>query len=78
MAEKNKNPKEVAADQWPYTKKNYIAFGAAIAVILIGFFMLSQGSITFSVLFLVAGFCVLIPYALLAKDKTKADVESPQ
>lgn len=76
MAEKIKKSQESAADQWPYTKKNYIAFAVALAAIIIGFFTLGQGSTTFSVLLLVAGFCVLIPYALLAKDKNQA--ESPQ
>lgn len=78
MAEKIKKSKEDTSDLWPYTKKNYIAFAAALAVIIIGFITLSQGSETFSVLMLVAGFCVLIPYALLAKDKSKAEPDSQQ
>ena len=55
-------------EQWPYGKKNYIVFAAAIFVIIVGFILLGQGDDTFSVILLVVGYCVLIPAALILKD----------
>lgn len=54
--------------KWPYGKKNYIFFGAALLVIIIGFFMLSQGDETLAPILLVVGYLILIPIALMLKD----------
>ena len=73
MAVKAKKTTEiVTTEKWPYGKKNYIIFAAALIVIVIGFILLGQGSETFSVILLLLGYCVLIPAALIMKDK---DVE---
>ena len=40
----------------------------ALGVILVGYVMLGQGSITFAPIFLVAGYCVILPWAILAQD----------
>ena len=55
--------------KWPYGKKNYIVFAAALIVIIIGFYTLSTGSITLAPILLVLGYCVLLPVALIIKDK---------
>ena len=44
--------------------RNYSALGAALAAILLGFFLLSRGSITAAPILLVLGYCVLVPYGL--------------
>ena len=49
--------------------KNYAALGAALGCILMGFYLLSQGSITAAPLLLVLGYCVLIPYGLATGRK---------
>lgn len=50
-------------------RKNWIAFGVAIAVIVLGYVFLANGSITLAPLLLVTGYCALIPYAILARDE---------
>jgi hypothetical protein len=46
--------------------RNYMALGAALACILIGFGLLARGSITAAPILLVLGYCVLVPYGLAA------------
>lgn len=78
MAIKAKKIEETkSTENWPYGKKNYLIFGIAAIVIIIGFILLGQGSDTFSVILLVIGYCVLIPAALIIKDKPDATVEKP-
>lgn len=70
MAVKAKKTSEIATtEKWPYGKRNYIIFAAALIVIVVGFILLGQGSETFSVILLLLGYCVLIPAALIMKDK---------
>lgn len=66
--------KEVA---WPFGKRNYIWLAIALAVIIVGYIALGQGSITLAPLLLVIGYCVLIPIALIIRDPEKA-VEQPE
>lgn len=47
--------------------KNWILLGAGIVLIIAGYVLLSQGSITMAPILLVAGYCVLIPIAILIK-----------
>jgi len=51
----------------PFTRKNYIIFAAAAAVILGGYIALSRGSITLAPILLLLGYLVLIPWGILAK-----------
>lgn len=62
-----------APEKWPFGRKNYILFTVALAVIVIGFFFLSTGDITIAPILLVSGYCVLVPWAILARDKEKAN-----
>ena len=50
--------------------RNYSALGAALACILLGFLLLSRGSITAAPVLLVLGYCVLIPYGLATGQKS--------
>jgi hypothetical protein len=63
-----------APEKWPFGRTNYILFGVALVVIVLGFLMLSQGSIDLAPVLLVLGYCVLVPWAILAKDKGPAVV----
>jgi hypothetical protein len=47
--------------------KNWILLGVGIAIIIAGYILLSQGSITFAPILLVTGYCVLVPIAILVK-----------
>ena len=49
--------------------RNYAALGIALACILLGFYLLSTGSITAAPILLVLGYCVLIPYGLATGSK---------
>jgi len=53
----------------PYKKENYILIFAGIISALIGFVFLWFGDKTFSVIFMVIGYLVLIPLGLLLKFK---------
>jgi uncharacterized membrane protein HdeD (DUF308 family) len=47
--------------------KNWGLLAAGIVTIIAGYVLLSKGSITYAPLLLVAGYCVLIPIAILIK-----------
>jgi hypothetical protein len=58
---------------FPFARKNWIIFAIGIAVILLGYVLLSippaDGflSLTLAPILLVAGYCILIPMTILAK-----------
>ena len=55
--------------KWPFGKKNYIWFGIALAVMVIGFVLLGTGDTTMAPLLLVIAYCALIPIAILVKGQ---------
>lgn len=63
--------------KWPFGKKNYIWFGIALAVMIIGYVLLGSGDITLAPVLLVVAYCALIPTAILVKgqsdDSTPSD-----
>ena len=74
MAKKFTRPAKKAASKteeisWPFGMKNYIIFAAAIIMIVIGYITLGNGSMTLAPVLLVLGYCVLIPVAIMIKDK---------
>lgn len=60
----------------PFTRKNWILFAAGLGVIAVGYALLrvppADGflSLTAAPVLLVLGYCVLIPAAILARDKS--------
>ena len=50
-----------------FKTKNWVLLGTGIVTIIAGYLLLGQGSITFAPLLLVAGYCVIIPIAILIK-----------
>jgi hypothetical protein len=48
-----------------WERRNIGLFGGGLGAILIGFILLSQGSITVAPILLVVGYCVLIPLAFI-------------
>lgn len=74
MANKSKKTNDSAqTNQWPFGKKNYIIFTVALIVIIVGFIVLGQGSITLAPILLVIGYCILIPWAILSKGKKETE-----
>ncbi|MBK7142964.1 MAG: hypothetical protein IPH75_12870 [bacterium] len=65
-----------APEKWPFGRKNYILFAVSLVVIVIGFFALSQGSTSLAPVLLVVGYCVLVPWAILAKEKQASEPPS--
>ena len=55
-------------DEVKLGRRNWIAFGVALLVIVVGYIFLANGSITIAPILLVLGYCVLVPYAILARD----------
>ncbi len=62
-----KKSKEVSRDTLAFSAKNYWVFGAAFASIIVGYVMLTKGSITLAPILLVAGYCVLMPIGFFVK-----------
>ncbi|MBI5402615.1 MAG: DUF3098 domain-containing protein [Ignavibacteriae bacterium] len=58
-----------------FTKKNYMILGLGIAVIILGYILMAANSVdgflptTVAPILLVAGYCVIIPFGILFKDK---------
>ncbi len=55
--------------------RNYAVLGAALLSILIGFVLLSRGSITAAPILLVLGYCILVPYGLATGRKSSPSGE---
>jgi len=50
-----------------FTRKNYVLFAIALAVITLGFVVLGTGDITLAPILLVLGYLVLAPLAILKR-----------
>ena len=62
----------------PFTKRNYYIFLAGLVVIILGYFTLSQGSITLAPILLVLGYCVILPVAILYRGRDEAPTSAPK
>lgn len=54
-------------EQAPFKLRNYILFGAGLAVIVGGWFLLRAGHITIAPIMLVLGYCAILPLAIILK-----------
>ncbi len=59
-------PHNTGAEGFHFGRRNYLSLAAALVTIVIGFILLSVGSITAAPILLVLGYCVLVPYGLAA------------
>jgi hypothetical protein len=68
---------KIARFQNPFTRKNYLAFAVGLGLLLVGYICLAQPpangflSLTLAPILLVAGYGVVFPYAIMARDKPK-------
>lgn len=53
----------------PFTMVNYVLFAAGLLVIVAGWFLLRAGRITIAPIMLIAGYCVIIPMAIILRRK---------
>jgi len=63
---KDKKVQDVLTDV-KFTKKNFLFFGAGLVSVVIGFILLSSGSIVLAPILLVIGYLVLFPIGILLK-----------
>jgi len=61
--------KESTEGAAPFTIVNYILFAAGLLDIVIGWFLLRGGHITVAPVMLIAGYCVIIPMAIIFRKK---------
>ncbi len=74
---KGKPAPKIKAETGPiFGKRNYILFAAGLLVIIAGFIFLGTGDTVFAPILLVLGYCVIIPVAIIIKDKKK-EPETP-
>ena len=65
----------------PYGKRNYQLFFGGLAFIIIGYVLMwnsevySQQALTVSILFLAVGYLILIPLAVILKEKKSSQRE---
>ena len=57
------------SEGWPFGNKNYLLFGLALLVTTIGFVLLGVGDVSWAPVLLVVGYCVLMPLAIIVKDR---------
>lgn len=65
---------EVQADQLHFGLLNYIGFALGLLLIIVGFYTLHLGSETLAPILLVVGYCVVMPIAIIIKDKRRVNV----
>jgi len=79
MAQKRKKAAPAAPDKkpsrqaysLPFGKTNMMLFALGLLAVILGFITLSFGSDTIAPILLVLGYCVIIPAAIIWKDKRK-------
>ncbi len=70
MAGEAPSPPEKAA---PFTLVNYVLFAVGLLDIIAGWFLLRGGHITIAPIMLIAGYCGIIPLAIVLRKKTGRD-----
>jgi len=80
MAAKTKKIKadEAPAIDWPFGRKNYVLFGIALVVLIVGYICLGYGddpnhpvTLTLAPILLVIGY-LIIPFAIMARGKPES------
>lgn len=81
MAVKTKSKKSSSRQKkefsFPLKKENFMIIGIGIVLLVIGYILMSQNSVdgfmptVVAPILLVIGYCVVIPYGILKKEKTE-------
>jgi hypothetical protein len=67
-----------------FTAKNWKMFGLSLILLIVGYVLLGQGPVdnplskSVAPIILVAVYCIVIPYAILARDKSKETPKDQQ
>lgn len=76
-----KQKKEQSHLHFAMTTKNYIIIGIGIAIIILGYIFMSENSVsgflptTAAPILLIFGYCVVVPFGILYKDKGIKKIE---
>jgi hypothetical protein len=75
MKKKNESHHIHLFENWRFTSTNYIIFGIGLALIIMGYVLMALGtvnsfqSLTLAPILLFFGYIVVIPFALIYRDK---------
>ena len=76
MDRKYKNTNVKLFENWSFTSKNYLLFGIGLFIIIFGYIIMATGtvnsfqSLTIAPIMLFIGYIIIIPLALIYKEKT--------
>ncbi len=76
-----KHRKEASHLHFAMTSKNYMIMGVGIALIILGYFFMSENSVsgflptTVAPVLLIIGYCVIVPIGILYNDKSNPESE---
>ena len=79
MSQKNNQDADRLFEGWAFGNTNYFLFGAGLTLVIIGYFFMANGSVssfqslTLAPIMLFLGYIVLLPIALVYRDKEKRD-----
>ena len=75
MDDKNNNNSVSLFEGWAFGKTNYILFTIGVFMLIIGYYLMASGSVnsfqslTLSPILLFLGYIVIIPFALVYREK---------
>ena len=75
MDDKNKNKNISLFEGWAYGKTNYIIFTVGLFLLILGYYLMASGSVnsfqslTLSPILLFFGYIIIIPLALVYREK---------
>ncbi|MBK7253410.1 MAG: hypothetical protein IPI04_05700 [Ignavibacteria bacterium] len=79
-----KHRKDQSHLHFAMTSKNYLIMGLGIALIVLGYFFMSENSVdgflptTVAPVLLIIGYCVIVPVGILYKDKNVNTAEAEE
>ena len=84
MDKKNKDTNLELFENWSFSSKNYLIFGIGLIVIILGYVIMATGtvnsfqSLTLAPIMLFIGYIIIIPLALIFRDKTNKNLSDKQ
>lgn len=79
-----KHRKDQSHLHFAMTSKNYMIIGFGIALIILGYFFMSENSVdgflptTVAPVLLIIGYCVIVPFGILYKDRDNTDTAAEE
>ena len=73
MANKPRRKRRLPGEGLRLERRNYYILGAGIVSIILGYILLGAGSITAAPIFLVLGYCFLVPFSLFWRPRNPGE-----